>query len=270
MEPAVRNYAAYRGGQHAWMLGRFVVPAGRLEAFEAAAADLLVPEAPWPLSTLVGNDPGNGAVIAAFHERQPGARTVAVEAKATTPEEILPMVTAMPPGMEIFFEIDPREDLPPMLEALAQARAGGGAVRAKIRTGGITPDAIPSPQDVARFLRGCAIASVPFKATAGLHHPLRGNYPLTYEPGAPRGMMFGFLNVFLAAALTPVLTEEELEALLVEEDPQAFTFAADAIHWRHHRAAAGLLATSRDHFALSYGSCSFTEPIEDLQELSLL
>ena len=38
------------------------------------------------------------------------------------------------------------------------------------------------------------------RSPLGLHHPVRGEYPLTYAPDAPRGVMHGFLNVFLAAA----------------------------------------------------------------------
>ncbi len=128
---------------------------------------------------------------------------------------------------------------------------------------------------MARFLRACTVARVPFKATAGLHHPLRGSYPLTYAPDAPRGTLFGFLNVFLAAALAPALTGEELEALLQEESAAALgltgdALTEDAITWRGHRLEGAALEESRRRFALSYGSCSFTEPIEDLQELSLL
>src|SRR5262245_27937410 len=71
---------------------------------------------------------------------------------------------------------------------------------AKIRTGGLKPDAIPAIADVAAFIVACADRRLPFKATAGLHHPVRAPYPLTYESNAPRAVMHGFLNVFLAAA----------------------------------------------------------------------
>jgi hypothetical protein len=280
MAPAVRNFAAYRQGEHAWILGRFVVPAGRLEEFETAAADLLTPADPWPLSALVGNDPAHGAVIEAFHQRSTPARVSAVEATAASSEDIEAMVRAIPTGIEIFFEIDHRQDPAPLLDALAAARQHHGRVRAKIRTGGVTADAIPTAAEVARFLRACTVAQVPFKATAGLHHPLRGSYPLTYAPDAPQGTLFGFLNVFLAAALAPTLTGEELEALLQEESAAALgltgdaltgdALTGDAITWRGHRLEGATLEESRRRFALSYGSCSFTEPIEDLQELSLL
>ena len=62
------------------------------------------------------------------------------------------------------------------------------------------PEAIPDPADLARFIAACAAAGVPWKATAGLHHPVRAEQALTYEPGAPRAVMHGFLNVFAAAA----------------------------------------------------------------------
>lgn len=63
----------------------------------------------------------------------------------------------------------------------------GPGARAKIRTGGLTAEAYPTAEDLAGFLHRAAIARVPFKATAGLHHPL---------PSPP---MHGFVNVFLAA-----------------------------------------------------------------------
>src|SRR6185503_6096765 len=110
-------------------------------------------------------------------------------------------------------EIDDRldqlpEDLFPFVEFPAEVVNGGDArgfiaalaghsAAAKVRTGGVTPEAFPAPGKLAEFISACHGAGVPFKATAGLHHPVRAEYPLTYEPGCPRGVMHGFLNVFL-------------------------------------------------------------------------
>jgi hypothetical protein len=137
-------------------------------------------------------------------------------------------------------------------------------LRAKIRTGGLTEDAFPSPDFVAEFIRACRAAGVAFKATAGLHHPLRCVKPLTYEPNAAVGTMHGFLNVFLAAAMT-----EDAEAILRETDPKAFTFDDDGANWRGRRVSLGELKAMRE-FAISFGSCSFEEPIQDLKELGWL
>ena len=92
-----------------------------------------------------------------------------------------------------------------------------------MRTGGLVPEAIPSPGRLARFLAACAAAGVPFKATAGLHHPLRAEHPLTYAADAPRATMHGFLNVFAAAALALARgAAADLEAVLRDESPRRF------------------------------------------------
>ena len=138
-------------------------------------------------------------------------------------------------------------------------------LRAKVRTGGVTPDAFPPIGDVAQFLRACKAAGVAFKATAGLHHPLRCVKPLTYAPDAPTGTMHGFVNVFLAAALL-----EHADEILLEEDAQAFAFDDDGAVWRGHRVSTAALRVMRREFATSFGSCSFEEPIGDLRGLGWL
>jgi len=138
-------------------------------------------------------------------------------------------------------------------------------LRAKIRTGGVTADAFPVPERIAAFLRACKAAGIAFKATAGLHHPLRCVKPLTYEAGAPTGTMHGFVNVFLAAAML-----EHAEEILREEDPRAFEFHDDGAAWRGHDVTTDALAEMRRDFALSFGSCSFEEPISELKELGWL
>lgn len=147
-----------------------------------------------------------------------------------------------------------------LLESLARH-----GLRAKIRTGGIAPDAFPPIADVAKFLRACKEAGVAFKATAGLHHPLRCVKPLTYAVDAPTGTMHGFLNVFLAAALL-----DQADEILREEDPHAFAFDDDGASWRGHRVTTDALRAMRRDFATSFGSCSFEEPIADLRALGWL
>lgn len=137
-------------------------------------------------------------------------------------------------------------------------------LRAKIRTGGVTEDAFPSPEAVAAFIRACRAAGVAFKATAGLHHPLRCVKPLTYEPNAAVGTMHGFLNVFLAAALP-----DDAEAVLRETDANSFAFDDDGVTWRGRRVTNDELRAMRE-LAISFGSCSFEEPIQDLKALGWL
>jgi hypothetical protein len=122
---------------------------------------------------------------------------------------------------------------------------------------------------VVDFMVACQHEAVPFKATAGLHHPIRGEYRLTYEPGSPRGMMYGFLNVFIAAALLHVGESEETALTALEEtDQSAFTFAENDIQWRGKRISADQILASRSEFAISFGSCSFREPVDELADLT--
>ena len=155
----------------------------------------------------------------------------------------------------------------PWMAAVAAAGA-----RAKIRSGGITADAFPSSADVARFLATARRHGLALKATAGLHHPLRGEYRLTYEDDSPQGTMHGFLNVFLAAAglWSDQLDEAGARELLDERNADAFLVEADGIRWRDLVIDRVALGAGRQNFALSYGSCSFAEPVEDLQGLGLL
>ncbi len=139
---------------------------------------------------------------------------------------------------------------------------------AKLRTGGVTPDAIPSVAAVAAFIRACADLRLAFKATAGLHHPVRAEHPLAYEPDAPRAVMHGFLNVFLAAAFA-WHGERDIEPVLAETDPTAFRFD-DRAHWRDRSLDAGQVRDARTHFAHAFGTCSFDEPVRDLEALGLL
>jgi hypothetical protein len=139
---------------------------------------------------------------------------------------------------------------------------------AKIRTGGVKPEAIPAVGDVARFILVCAERRLPFKATAGLHHSVRAPQALTYEPDAPRAVMHGFLNVFLAAAFA-WHGDRDIEPVLAETDAAAFRFD-DRARWRDRSLDAAQVREVRTQFAHSFGSCSFEEPVRDLEALGLL
>lgn len=269
MGEAVRNHARYLAGPQRTMLGRFVLPLAQLADFEAAHAALPPTEQHgWRLSVLADTDPAADAgVIAAFNSRQPHARIVSIETKANNPAEVARLTAPFPRETEVWVELPAASpELPTLIAAVGAAGRG-----AKLRTGGVTPEAFPSPEHVVRFLRECHRAGVVLKATAGLHHPLRGDYHLTYEPGSPQGRMFGFLNLFLAATLLHTGgSAADALALLDDRDADHFSCTPDALAWRQHRFTAAQLADTRRSLCRSFGSCSFTEPIEGLQQLHWL
>ena len=177
LSAAAANYAAYREGEAAWALGRFVVPAARLLEFEKAAATLLPARPagePWRLAALLGADPAADLrAIGEFNCRHAatGAGAVeadVVEAKAGDVNAVASLLCLVPEYLEAYVEVPVDEDPAPLIRAISE-----GSGRAKIRTGGVTPDAFPSAAATARFIAACVGTGVPFKATAGLHHPLR-------------------------------------------------------------------------------------------------
>lgn len=276
MGEAVRNFAEYLDSPDAWALGRFVLPVARLGELEREAAGLLPREAgatPWRLSALAGADlAAEMERIREFNEMHgsspdSGAAVIdTIELKASSAVEIEQALGLVPRSIEAFVEIPISADVDALIAAIGK---GGG--RAKVRTGGTTPDAFPRTQDLARFLEACVREGVPFKATAGLHHPLRAEYRLTYEPDAPRGVMYGFLNVFLGAALLATgMPAAELPALLEERSPDALRIDEAGISWRGWCLTTDQAAGARASLALSFGSCSFREPIDDLKGLRLL
>ena len=193
------------------------------------------------------------------------AVTESVEVKVASPEEVSRLSAIIPAELATYFEVP----LSSCAESIAAvARCGR---RAKIRMGGETADKFPAPESVIEFIRLCAAANVPFKATAGLHHPLRSAHRFTYQADSPSGIMHGFVNVFLAAAFLRAGMETTLAVqLLDEQSVDAFHFNADGVSWRQHRLSQREIAAARQGLAVSFGSCSFTEPIDDLRSLHLL
>lgn len=270
MSEAVINYATYKNSNYKWMLGRFILPAARLEEFLESAGDFVSRGGePWKLSVLAGEDIRQSVrQIEEFnHSNRPQAVIDSVEVRADSVNEIARIVEAVPPQIQTYFEIPIGTELPELAVNLALNNQ-----RAKIRTGGVVPEAFPPAKMIVRFIRTCLAANVPFKATAGLHHPIRCYKPLTYESNAPEGMMNGFINLFLAAGFAragfkPSLLEEILE----DEFKESFEFDDNGVLWRQeHFLNTTQLGFLREKNISSFGSCSFEEPITDLQEIGLL
>lgn len=277
MGAAVRRYAHDRASGAGWMLGRFVCPASDLARFSAKAEPLLPRDAgaiPWRLAiTGSGDIAADIDAIGAFNDRhrmcfeECGARADVYEVKATSVDDIVRISGATPADLLTYIEIPVGDDLDDMMRAIAHAGR-----RAKLRAGGTAVEAFPTAMQVVRFLQACLSHDVVAKATAGLHHPLRGVYRLTYEADAPTGRMFGYLNVLLAAAL--LLnggSEREGLALLDEADPATFECAESQIAWHGPDGLVtfgrNVLQQTRERCLASIGSCSFTEPVDEARGL---
>lgn len=283
MAEAARAYALYRRGRQAWMLGRFVVPAARLDEFCRECSSLgAQPGAPWRLAALLGQSlPEDLAAISRTNTAHGGphgrpAIVDACEVGVDSAEAVTRLAERLEPhAVGVSYEIAlAATDRPAVLAAILKA---GGA--AKIRTGGIVPEAIPPTAAVAAFIWDCIVAGVPFKATAGLHHPVRARYPLRYGASSPEAVMHGFLNV-LAGAMVGALAWESgatdvragvalVDRVLSETDPGAFHIGRDGFRWREYHVPSAVAHRRRATTVLSVGSCSFTEPVEGLDALGI-
>ena len=142
-----------------------------------------------------------------------------------------------------------QQDQAVYLEGVPLDEVAARGLRAKIRCGG---ERIPSVEELADFIRGCRSRGLVFKATAGLHH--------AYPTGSGE---HGFLNLLAAA----VFGNEE-QAL--RERPPAFALGAESFRWRDREALPARLADARASLFHSIGTCSFFEPVEELEQLGVL
>ncbi len=265
---AVENYDCYRRGPDSWMLGRFILGYAHADAFRDAFASVSPsPESvPWRLGIVAGSgETENSVVIEALRSDLAGRVEIdTVECAPATAGQVEETLGWLPKVAFRYVEVPLGEAPDEWLTAIQRAGACP-----KIRTGSVMAEGIPDPSLVLRFLRAAVTRGVPFKATAGLHHPVRGTYPLTYAPDSPTAVMHGFLNLIAATALLHEgATDATAREALEETDPGAFQIDGPHLAWRGRRLEATALSRARDHSLHSFGSCSFLEPVEALAELA--
>lgn len=290
MAPSVENYARYLRTEHAEMLGRFICPVSRLDDLTRHGA-MLMPGtfatsgyremaddvAPWRISAIIDGELGSCLDrIDAFNahhasEAQGLSQIDAIEMRVAEPGAVDDALDEIPEDIYPAFEVPQDVVMNGDPRGFIAAMAGNGC-SGKIRCGGVEASMIPDSGAIARFIIACAQGAVPFKATAGLHHPVRAEQNLTYDDNPPRATMHGFLNVFMAAAMVRTHRIDEARAIEIidDTDPSSFDFTEEHAGWKDLSVDLIQLSRVRETFALSYGSCSFDEPVDDLKALSLL
>lgn len=268
MEQAVRNYATYLTGADGWALGRFVVPVSRLEEMcKTCAGAINGQNAPWQISALLGQEQ-NAEVehVNRFnHEHRDVLHVDTIEGKISDAKTLRIIAEKSAGRYSVYCEVPTNDKLAELSEIILEFD-----LRAKIRTGGIKPDMFPPAEQIVQFIETCVREQLPFKATAGLHHPLRAIYPLTYGPDSPMGMMFGFLNMLTAVTFSQHGTDhDDLIAILTEESGESFQTNGQSLEWNGRSFTADDAKRMRELF-IAFGSCSFLEPLDGLRALGLL
>ncbi|MBK8914707.1 MAG: hypothetical protein IPM64_08955 [Phycisphaerales bacterium] len=303
MDAAIRIYARDRLGPDAWMLGRFICPASRLSELTPYRDELFGVSPPVRFSALGRGAPAAAGLadsiradladVAAFESQHAGrvrvgAYELRLPADLTADACTADLVRALEgvvrafeqsdrPTMACSFEIALGSVTPAQLANLASglafvelrlhsAEVGRPAPALKLRCGGVKPADFPPVEIVAAAIRRCAESGVPFKCTAGLHHPIR-----RWDAGIG-AWMHGFVNVFLGAILAREhnLEEERICEILADSDAGAFRWSADGAGWRDLSVNSDEIAAARSAFATSLGTCSFDEPRDDLRSAGVL
>ena len=278
LEPALKKQAHYVRSNDAWILNAFVLPVGQF----GTAKQLLSqfdPHRPLRVAAL-GPKTENAATFREALEKT-DADVRSFSAHNVDLVSVVQLEMFLPHDVELALLREARSvigNLPAFWEAPLERAEETIAMLAdlnsdvdkptfgfKLRTGGVTADAFPTSQEIARALVTPATHQVPIKFTAGLHHPIR-----QYRDEV-QTKMHGFLNVLGAAALA---AEHKWEAhqtatMLEDESPASFSFDDEFFAWREWKIDIKPLKNRRK-FVTSFGSCSFDEPREDLRALNFL
>jgi hypothetical protein len=260
MRSAVRNYLNYRQGKQAFVLGRFIVDLSRLVELREIAGPSL---REMRLSVIASTTSDWGSLLPLIED---GIPIETVEVKVDKAVDVGRIRGGFPAGAPIYFEASATANYSELFDAISSAGA-----RAKLRLGGIIAEAFPSPQVAASLMAAIAERQIAFKATAGLHHPIRSCHRFTCEPASLSGMMHGFVNLFCAASLLFFDGElKDAQRVLEDEDPTAWSFTKEEIGWCNFKWNSEQVQSVRRSFLTSFGSCSFEEPLRDLETLGWL
>jgi hypothetical protein len=281
MEAAIRAHLRHRESAYSWAGGTFVVPASRLGEFaqrhtiassialsvilDAGAAGAKGDVVLADLERVERIKDHDHLKIAGFEFRAPAGVDAANLSRLLTlvaERHTEPVSIWVEPTYAAGWT-QPTEATMALLAAARSEAAGNVTIGAKLRCGGLAAGTTPTDEDLAAFLTSAQTHGVPWKATAGLHHPVRGTH---------HGRdMHGFLNLFIAgiALHAGAVQPDGIAAILAETDARAFVVDPQHIGWTDLRVEAASVAAARAH-CTGYGSCSFDEPINDLRELGLL
>jgi hypothetical protein len=276
---SIHNYLRYQRDAARWMLGRFVCPVERLEELAGIVHSEGPSRAPVNVSAL-GAARGvdifaAGLALDLGKLRESSLvlnRVLAAHAyEVRIPSELARSAsigtiegkTLQSIHFEANLDSEARSWLPRLLAALRET--GGGRYGFKLRCGGLEAAAFPASEQVAFTIVACRDAAIPLKFTAGLHHPIR------HYGESVQTKMHGFINVFAAGVLAHArrLNEEQVQAIIEDEDARNFVFSAEALRWKDWQATTREVEAAR-RMVVSFGSCSFDEPHDGLRKLGWL
>ena len=278
LEPALKNQAEYVRSPDAWMLGAFVLATQHFDATRQLLSEFDA-QHPLRVAALGPKTASVDAFLEALDDADVAIRALSrhnvdlvsiSHLEMFLPHDVdvasLKDAKSMLGDLPVFWEAPPdRAEQTIALLAEFNSDTDLATFGYKLRTGGVTADAFPTSMQIAKALVTPATHQVPIKFTAGLHHPLR-----QYREEV-QTKMHGFLNVLGAAVLAAEhrWDTNQTAMMLEDENVRSFSFTDDFFAWREWRIDIKRLQYRRK-FVVSFGSCSFDEPRDDLRALGFL
>ncbi|MDZ7681375.1 MAG: hypothetical protein U5J63_06565 [Fodinibius sp.] len=300
LDTSMQKYSAYRQSEDSWMLSRFIIPASRLAELKPYREILFEEDDPFDFSVL-GQDAETVSEyeeqldllvdqVMHFHDEHGDSISTDIleiklprEVVFANDQDLLTRIydttvskldeKQLPNQifLEGYFDKNWKKEVGLILETMQQFNDGIQAdtiqeVGFKLRCGGVKEHMVPTVEQVAFAINNVRDHNLAMKCTAGLHHPIR------HYADSVQTKMFGFFNVFGGAMLSYAhdLDGEELSKILREEDPEHFSFTEEGFHWKDLTVSTKEIAELREVALVSFGSCSFDDPREDLKKLDLL
>jgi hypothetical protein len=273
---AMMNYRTYGCTADSWILSRFIAGAAHVLQLSGELLAGFSTEKPLSIS-LVTKDPAQDlvSVLAAL----PATAAVAAVEVPLVLDQAFEVQLASHAGvvqrladsghtLDIFYEVPFTEkwdeEFLRFVDRLGTASRAypEGLLGCKLRCGGLEPHLVPSPERLGRALHACAERSIPVKFTAGLHQPFR-HMPQPGETGSAGVPMHGYWNVYWAALVASLrsVKVDEVVSIVAEMDSCNLSVSDDSITWRGVSLSTEEIQVARSSKVLSFGSCSFDEPI---------
>lgn len=296
LKTAFENYIRYKNSNYCSILSRFIIPAGLLNELENLIDSLFANERNILLSVI----PETGSAETSYYELLTNSlkavRKFSIKFKESVNAEVfeikIPAEVIKNHKESYTFEFSERvsdivtqeisensfiflegyldgdwkSSLKKIINGINEHNLNKPNTGFKLRTGGVTPEMFPSSEQIAYSIKECIDRNVKMKCTAGLHHPFRHyDYEL-------RTIMHGFINVFCAGliAYRHNLSMNGMKEIINEIDGNKFVFSTDSFSWKDWKISIDEIELARNNIMLSFGSCSFDEPIADLKKLKLL
>ena len=279
IKTSLENYAKYIQSKDKWMMSKFIVPVSSLNDITYNIIKMFSEKYPIILS-IISNDIYNDiesikkfsqinskTIIFSTYESQ----VLDISRFSTNLLDIYKLSEREGLRLESFYEILSDDNwVSKMNETVSIISKFNTECKTnigfKLRCGGVKSHMFPVVENIGHAIIACRDANVPMKFTAGLHHPVS-----RYSESV-KTKMYGFLNIFVGGMIAHKfnLKNEQLKEILLDENPKNFIFDTNGLHWKSYSISNIEIAKYRKESFISYGSCSFNEPREDLKKLGLL